>query len=258
MTVSGCAISGGGVGIDADGLLTVSGVTISGSQDAGIDVVGSAASTVSESAISGNPGDGVYIDGSVLTINDSTIAENGSGGGEESGGIQVTGTLAVNDSTVAFNYAGENGGGGIDEGYQGGAISLVNTIVADNTNYDSQAPDISGSVTASGSLIRSTAGADITNSASPAWPNIVNQDPSLAPFGYYGGPTMPDGAQNADYAAGAGEPCHRRRQHRRGHGRRPDDGPARAAADRGRCGGYRRVRGGHDPGDCHVDRQHGR
>src|SRR5262249_51162046 len=71
-----------------------------------------------------------------VTIAESTISHNSAG---SAGGIYSTGTLTLSNSTVAFNYAGENYGSGI---YSKQDITLISTIVADNTNKAGTPVDI--------------------------------------------------------------------------------------------------------------------
>jgi Right handed beta helix region/RTX calcium-binding nonapeptide repeat (4 copies) len=178
--------------------LTIRGTTISNNTAAtfggGISAFNGGAIVIQNSIISGNniglpsgAGGGVYVgDGTSLLIENSTITGNsatGSGGGiylyGETANSNAT-TVTIRNSTVTHNTAdadkdGSGAGGGIAVGGNGGtALFITNTVVANNTDNTTAAPDIKGAVAATSSLIESPTGATITGSG-----NITGQDPNI-------------------------------------------------------------------------------
>lgn len=144
------------------------------------------------STISGNTstnfnGGGLYLYGVVgpvgVTIRNSTISGNTAG--RQAGGLylKLVGTALIQNSTIANNTATIGPGGGINAFVPTGGITLTSTVVANNTGPG--APDVSGAVTASFSLIRDQTGATITGSNNlPAGTN-----PMLGALINNGGPT---------------------------------------------------------------------
>ena len=128
----------------------------------------------------------------VLRIESSTVSGNQAT--YFAGGIYLNDPLGqgarleIRGSTIAGNtvttYASYGGGGGIFA--SGGVVSLVSTIVADNTAPTR--PDIkaqsSTTPNASFSLIENPADTQFTGG-----PNIFGQDPKLGPLADNGGPT---------------------------------------------------------------------
>lgn len=199
---------------------------------------GTTIATISNSTISGNTGNfggGVYSRGQ-LTMNNCTVSGNNSnvfGGGGfciSTGGVAtltnctISGNSALNSSngyagaatvygqmtlkncTVTGNVAtsGPAAGGLTTRG--SGSITLANTIVAGNIdNSGNNRPDIfigSGSVSASFSLIGSTAGNNITATAANG--NIINTAAQLGGLQNNGGPIATHDLQANSPARDAG------------------------------------------------------
>ncbi|MBK7405695.1 MAG: LEPR-XLL domain-containing protein [Phycisphaerales bacterium] len=166
LTLTMCVVSGNsaddyGGGILSDGVLSLTGSTVSGNS-------------------AGNGG-GIYTSG-VLTLTNSTVSGNTAvyaGGGI----FSSSATLALTNSTIAENR-GTSAGGGIYNGVGSGAV-LISTIVALNPGGDVDGdPVAAGSVKnligdpgSAGGLINGVNG------------NIVGADPQLAPLADNGGPT---------------------------------------------------------------------
>ena len=150
--------------------------------------------TITGSTISGNTarqGAGLYLveGASTSTISNSTIAGNTATGG--GGGIAVAGagTLNLANDTIVGNTSRGGAGGGIALLTGGGGLTtnLLNTIVANNTDATNQAPDISGTVVAAFSLVRSKKGATFVGYTGS---DVFGVDPHLGPLQNNGGPTM--------------------------------------------------------------------
>jgi CSLREA domain-containing protein len=192
---------GGGVFVTF-GALTVENATISRNKAAdsggGIYFLGSGQLVVGNSTISGNSavndGGGVLIG---IGADDSEILNStisGNSAGDDGGGIDISSNFAaIRSSTVAFNTANSdnspsnNSGGGLFV-ISTAAVLLQSTIVADNAVIaPGTNPDVSGSVTATNSLVESTAGATfLAGSAN----DILGADPLLGPLAFNGGPTQ--------------------------------------------------------------------
>jgi hypothetical protein len=238
LTVTNCTISGnsagagGGVYNNNIGKLTVTNCTISGnsaSRNGGAIANFFADLTVINCTISGNSADdgggiynkyelGLYL-GSVA-ITDSTLSDNsGSGGG---GGIYNTdyGNLTLTNCTISGNSAGDNGGGisnssspltvtnctisgnsalgggGIAD--FGGAVTLGNTIVAEN--IAPSGADVDGGVTSLGdNLIGNSSGG---SGFAPV--DLLNVNPLLGPLQNNGGPIETMALLPGSPAIGAG------------------------------------------------------
>jgi predicted outer membrane repeat protein len=101
---------------------------------------------VDRSTISGNDafaGGGIFNDGDTVTLSNSTISGNDAGGGG-GGGIYNTdggGTFSLTNVTIAFNHSDLLGGNsGIHNDGLATAVTLANTIVAQNTPVDCSGP----------------------------------------------------------------------------------------------------------------------
>ncbi len=171
-TISGCILSnnnltggdgtgGGYAGFVAGGGLyadSISTVTISDSTLSGNTILGGSASGGSDQP--GAFGGGAYLAGTDNQIVNSTVADNQAIGSKNastssiaySGGLffDSTATATLTNVTVAGNKASLPSGGtgnavagGIDN--DGGAVTLVNTLVAGNS-ADSNSPDYKGSI----------------------------------------------------------------------------------------------------------------
>jgi CSLREA domain-containing protein len=212
-----------GVVLNAGGELTgasIDGSTISGNGDGGVNAFGGNAAppglTVSNSTISGNTtqNDGGGIASDVDTvITGSTISGNT---GDDGGGIETSGLLRVTNSTISGNTALVDGGG-IESSApaQGttvfltnvtivnntaqtfdtgggilirGTADVLNTIIANNTDQGSVAPDCDGNVNSLGNnLIEDVTGCNITGDTTG---NITGTDPALGALADNGGPTQ--------------------------------------------------------------------
>ena len=165
--------------------------------------------TLSNNTSQNTVGGGLYVEGGMVTIDDSTFASNiaaSDGGGicAVSGSVvALNSTLANNssslygggiyvgagvqatfiNSTVADNTASE--GGGV---FTPGAVTMGNTIVADNTGTIA-APDYAGVLATDlgNNLLGNDQGTGIGFSQ-PS--DQLNVDPLLGSLGNYGGPTQ--------------------------------------------------------------------
>jgi hypothetical protein len=186
-TVSGNSTVSYGGGIEnVGGTLTVTNSTISGNgsyQGGGIDnqlgVLTISNSTVSgNSAPSGNGG-GIESNGT-LSISNSTI--NGNSAGGAGGGItNYAGTLTVSNSTLSSNSATQ-GSGIYGAPNPHSKVSLVGTIVANNT----------GSFNCAGSIAE-ILGYNLDSDGSCGFTlttDITGTDPLLGPLADNGGPTQ--------------------------------------------------------------------
>jgi predicted outer membrane repeat protein len=148
--------------------------------------------TLSNSTISANRADmgagGLYDEGGpqhggAVMVENSTITGNTSGG--KGGGVYTTDDdpTEFRSSTIAGNQATGTGGGIYAE--FSGAVTLTNTIVADNAG--TPAPDVANlagsTTTATFSLIENTAGTILGTTTS----SITGQDPKLGPLADNGG-----------------------------------------------------------------------
>jgi uncharacterized repeat protein (TIGR01451 family) len=187
-------------------VLTITGSTIDsntaqGGEGGGITWFGSSFTLTNSTVISNKAatdGGGILTAGGNVTITNSTLSGNRAGG--NGGGIASfnTGSLAgpytLTNVTITNNFADNENGVGNGSGDGGGifnsspgTMSLLNTIVAGNTDGGGQAPDFSGTLTSLGhNLIQSTAGATIVGVTAG---NIVGQNALLGPLANNGGPT---------------------------------------------------------------------
>ena len=119
---NGVAVQNFGIfDIDNGGVLTISGVTVSGANNIGnvLQQTGNGGAfnnrgflTVSNSTISGNSAGrngGAFYNQGILTVSNSTISGNFSTSGN-GGGISNSGGLTVTNSTISGNTAGTGGG----------------------------------------------------------------------------------------------------------------------------------------------------
>lgn len=136
--------------------------------------------------------------GLTASIDNTTISENGAN--DNGGGIFIdsgsTISLTIRSSTITKNISdldesGAGAGGGIARA--GGTVSLVSTIVAQNTDNSGVAPDIvnstAASLTASNSLISDKTGAEFTGENNIVGTASAPIDARLAPLADNGGPT---------------------------------------------------------------------
>ena len=191
--ISGTAGVRGG-GVYNQGALTFSNSTISGNRavfGGGIDSpLGSLALTASTvSGNSANSAGGIDASGT-LTVTNSTISGNSAAG--DGGGLFARGTVKLNNTTIANNTAdrdrnGSGNGGGIFNN-PGSATTILNTLLADNSDTGAQAPDCAGALASQGNnLIKSLAGCIV--GGNPAG-NITGASPLLGPLASNGGPSQ--------------------------------------------------------------------
>ena len=143
-----------------------------------MDIVGS---TFNENTAANEGGALWNFASSIMTVSNSTLSANTAvdGGGlflqpqEET----TEGSVQLNSVTIAAN-TGSTQGGGISVA-DGGVISAVNTLIADNTSP--LGPDVNGAISANFSLFGDDTGATITGSD-----NVTNEDPLLEALGANG------------------------------------------------------------------------
>jgi hypothetical protein len=128
-----------------------------------------------------------------VTIVGTTISGNSAG---HSGGVRIAGgPVAIVNCTITDNDAlqsSEGGQGGGIAVVSSGALTLNNTIVADNTAYSGY-PDLVNWATvntSSNNLIGDAGNSGITNSTNGNMVIGTSGDPGLLPLGDYGGPTL--------------------------------------------------------------------
>ncbi len=208
---NGRATAGAG-GITNRGTLTISNSTLSGNWHA---VVNFSTLTVISSFFANNSGVGIYnsrnltIIGSTFTGNDHGL-DNGSGtvtvanstfAGNRvmlpdsfGAGIANSGKLVVLNSTFADNVA-SGAGGGIGT-HKGGAVTLRNTIIANNSPTNCYGLMIDG-------------GHNLQFPGSDCGNSIPKSDPLLRPLGDNGGyaPTMALGSGSPAIGAGNRDTC---------------------------------------------------
>jgi hypothetical protein len=171
--------SGGAVRSLSTGTLTVTNSTLSGNSTAGNSSYGGAIASgggglaVINSTLSGNStagidsyGGAIYSGAGKLTVTNSTLSGNSTAAAFANGGaIYSTGALTVTNSTIAQNIVTAARGGGVFHANGGGAVTLRNTILAQNTDK-STAPDFSPGagtpVTITHSLIGDNTGSGLT------------------------------------------------------------------------------------------------
>ena len=191
---------GGGVANRASGTLTINNSTLSGNQAtaAGGDLGGgglinygsNATVTIDSSTISNNTTSTASVNGGglknyqgTMTVRNSTISGNTAQ--YVGGGIHVNyGTVTLTNCTITGNQANLHTGG--IRQYEGGTVSIKNTIISGNTagNYD----NINGTITSLGfNLIDNLDGAAFAASMGD-WIG-PSYDPMLGPLADNGGPT---------------------------------------------------------------------
>ncbi len=177
-TMAGNTSTNGGGVANLGGSATISSSTISGNS----------AETVPGGSVpdtTGYLGGGIWdsgdVAGSGLTLEDSTLANNVTAG--SGGAIEAQGTVTIAECTLAGNSA--NYGGGIDDYYGNYSVSLVNTILANNSASTS-GPDIqNGAISQGYNLVDDTDG----SWGFGATGDLLNVNPDLGPLADNGGPT---------------------------------------------------------------------
>ena len=195
-----------------NGTLTVNNSTISGnSTDSfGGGVYNSGGTvTVSNSTISGNTtrfgGGGIDNTGgfspTTLTVNNSTISGNtASAGNSRGGGIYNNGALTnITNSTIAFNTA-SNGGGIYREPGTASVVNAGNSIFGNN--FGATGFDVSGNLTSQGyNLISNTSRTNIIGDTTS---NILNRPIQVGPLQNNGGGTFTHALLSDSPAVNAG------------------------------------------------------
>ncbi len=158
-------LSGGGLAFYNGGTVTITGSTISGNEitsagyaGGGIELQSPSATTITGSTISGNTGasigGGIALAAGQLTLRNVTVSGNTAL--NVGGGVYLeAGNASIGNSTIAFNRADPDD---LGSGLRGGGItnlnavlSLVSTIVGDNTVGAQTAQDVVGVADASAS-----------------------------------------------------------------------------------------------------------
>jgi len=181
----------------------------------GVYVMDEAAVGVIGSTIAGNAaigdvddpnGGGVWVaSGGELNVVNSTISGNTAWG--SGGGIYSEGTTSLYSSTVAGNIADEDAFGGGDGGglaRVSQTLTLRNTLVGDNIDRGSQAPDCYPQVQTAGyNLVESLDGCVLQGANTG---NVTGQDPRLYKLSDLGGSTLTQGLLPDSPALDAGSP----------------------------------------------------
>ena len=215
-TVSGNAASRQGGGLcNLYGTVTLTNSTITGNsaQDGG-GMWSNGAASLTDCTVSGNSarsGGGIFAFYGTLALTNCTVSGNSAAVG--GGGVYVNdGTATLTNCTISGNTAGASGGGvavwnaysvtltnctvsgNSADGSGGGlknffsSVTLINTIVAGNTNSVAAASDISGTVSGSNNLIGTGGSGGLVNGVAGNIVGVANA--LLAPLGNYGGPTQ--------------------------------------------------------------------
>ncbi|MEM8639982.1 MAG: CHAT domain-containing protein [Cyanobacteria bacterium P01_G01_bin.54] len=140
----------------------------------------------------GNQAGGIALSpNTVASLTNSTVSSN-SGGINGGGGILGASGMLLNltNSTIAFNTTSGDGGG--IRTTTDASHTIVNTIIANNGDTGSHAPDLSGNFASASfrhSLIRSNAGITAGAPIDGVNGNIIGKDPLLGPLQNNGGST---------------------------------------------------------------------
>jgi sugar lactone lactonase YvrE len=184
----------------ASGMVTISGLTITGgSYNEGSGLKNFSTLAINSCTISNNTatrysGGGIHNAG-VLTVTNSTISGNSAN--NNGGGILNYGTLTVSNSTISGNTAINSGGGFYNTSDDGpGVATLINTTFSGNQDggFGSAGAYNDTTLTLANNLIADSVAGDVTPTDNGG--NVVVNgsvaatDISLAPLGYYGGPTQ--------------------------------------------------------------------
>jgi len=204
---STAGLFGYGGAIFAIGDLTVTNSSLTGNSTSGNYSYGGAAAArgttiITNSLLAGNKTTGSRAGGGALIGNDvvltnSTVTGNSTEGSFSDGGaIYAEGDLTATNATIVQNHAVHGTGGGFYDHYSSAAITLRNTIIAQNTDQYG-APDFSTGpaniLTVTHSLIGDGSGAGLagaTVTASLIGTSGAPIDPQLAALANNGGPTQ--------------------------------------------------------------------
>jgi CSLREA domain-containing protein len=202
------AIYGGGIYNDGDNTVLLSKSTVAdndcGYSGGGIYNDNSLATVrLLKSTVNGNDagmghGGGICNSGGDLSLDNCTVSGNTSG--QSGGGIYTGGSLWLEFTTVASNTADRDADASGDGGgvyVSGGTAQTRNTIIGDNQDWQSHAPDCWGTLTSEGyNLLEDTAGCTFT----PTTGDITGWDPNLGSLGDNGGPTWTHALQSTSRA----------------------------------------------------------
>jgi CSLREA domain-containing protein len=191
---------------------------------------------VRDSMVNGNStagdGGGIRLAGGTSALVNSTIADNsadGSGGGisngstaelmqvtisgnrakQHGGGLRIGSGTKIARSTIANNQANSDGigggvGGGVFNDSDGSGVSIEQTIIGDNRQFEVE-NDLYNSLgtQATYSLIEKPAG----SGGGYGTGNMFGVDPKLGPLADHGGPVFLDGSRMLTHALLAGSPA---------------------------------------------------
>jgi CSLREA domain-containing protein len=177
-------VLGTGGGLYNGNSLTLDNSTITSNQatdgnGGGLYNAGGATATLTGDTFKGNSawfGSGGIENGGNLTVTNTTIGQNNNQQGSSVGGLANTGTASLTNVTISANTT-ITGTAGLSN--SGGALTLTNTIVANNPGGD-----CTGTITSNDYNLDSDSSCGLTG------PNdIPGTPPGLDPLGNYGGPT---------------------------------------------------------------------
>jgi hypothetical protein len=187
---SGNAGDGGGV-IISNSSLSLLATTVTDNESAdwagGVYCHHFSACAISDSTIAYNHatfrGGGLTGINTAITVVNSTLSANTATG--PGGGVGLfSGTLDLDFVTIASNSAGQQGGGGIEN--QLGALTMRNSIVADNVHTTGPSPDCLNGITSGGyNHVENLTGCTMALGAG----DTTGTDPSLMGLADNGGPT---------------------------------------------------------------------
>lgn len=189
--------NGGGLYNSGGLTLTDSTVANNSADSHGAGLYNTGTATVSTSTFSGNSaggsGGGLYTTGTA-TVSNSTVFNNFAT--NSGGGMANNGTLTVRNSTIAFNRAFSGEGGGIETTFFPATATLINTLIARNTesNATVDRPDVAGVFSSSGHNLIGILGDFAFGLANGVKGDIIGSraapvDPRLGPLQDNGGPT---------------------------------------------------------------------
>jgi hypothetical protein len=210
--IEGVKITGGTTGITTDGGATLADIVLSGN-NAGSGTVSalgnqSGTTTLLRSTVSGNivnPALGnaapVFVSAGIVRLIDSTVANNSGGAYIERGG-----TLVLINSTIVKNDLGSPQKPGI---YNQGAVSMANTLLADNSNVQADCIGFGFTALPGGHNVIKNPGPEFSCrfDAAGSSGNIIGVDPKVGPFGPNGGTTGTAPLLDGSIAIGAGDPA---------------------------------------------------